>query len=212
VTGTNAAFEVQRHASLGVTLTSDGASHVAAGRGVLLGRFDPLLDRGLRAVLGEHALHIVGADVDARSLLAAVEELRPSIAIVDEAMTLDLSPFEQLWLTHPSLFVLALVHRPTEATLTRLAEAGVACISKSAPVDQLISALRARASRPSAGDRLTARELDVAKLIRERHLNHREIASELHITIATARTHTASIRRKLGISSIRQLWVDNSLT
>jgi DNA-binding NarL/FixJ family response regulator len=206
VTGTNSAFAVQRHVSLGGTLTSDGASHVAGGRGILLGRFDPLLDRGLRAVLSEHGLHIVAADVDAHSLLAAVEELRPSIAILDEAMTLDLSPFEQLWLTHPSLFVLALAHRPAEATLTRLAEAGVACISKSAPVNQLISALRARASGPIAGDRLTAREVDVARLIRERHLTHREIANELHITVATARTHTASIRRKLGISTIRQLW------
>ena len=51
-----------------------------------------------------------------------------------------------------------------------------------------------------AAQPLTARELDVLRLLRS-DLSLREIASELYISYNTVKDHTKSIYRKLGVSS-----------
>ncbi len=54
------------------------------------------------------------------------------------------------------------------------------------------------AARPEALDELTARELEVLRLI-ARGLSNAEIAAALHLTPATVKTHVARILRKLDL-------------
>src|SRR4051794_35632186 len=71
---------------------------------------------------------------------------------------------------------------------------------------RLIASLRA-AAEPDAAEGLTARELDVLRLLGEGRAN-KEIAAELALSERTTRTHVSSILSKLGLSSRTQaaLW------
>jgi len=71
---------------------------------------------------------------------------------------------------------------------------------------RLMASLRPAASGDGAGT-LTARELDVLRLLGEGYAN-KAIAAELGITERTTRTHVSSILAKLGLSSRTQaaLW------
>jgi predicted ATPase/DNA-binding CsgD family transcriptional regulator len=59
-----------------------------------------------------------------------------------------------------------------------------------------------------AGDELSARELDVARLVAS-GMSNREIAAELFVSVATVKTHVSHILGKLGLQSRVQLanWV-----
>ncbi|HEX6350742.1 MAG TPA: LuxR C-terminal-related transcriptional regulator [Candidatus Dormibacteraeota bacterium] len=71
----------------------------------------------------------------------------------------------------------------------------------------IAEALGATAS-PSPAQNLTARELEIARLVAEGRSN-KEIAAGLFITIRTAETHVQNIMNKLGLSSRAQVatWV-----
>ena len=63
----------------------------------------------------------------------------------------------------------------------------------------------ARAKSPSSSalvDELSARELDVLRLLRS-DLSGPDIASELYISLNTFRTHTKNIYAKLGVNNRR---------
>ena len=61
--------------------------------------------------------------------------------------------------------------------------------------------------RPSRSEELTARELDVLRLLAEGRAN-KVIAAELSLSERTVRTHVSSILAKLGLNSRTQaaLW------
>jgi DNA-binding NarL/FixJ family response regulator len=69
---------------------------------------------------------------------------------------------------------------------------------------RLMTALRPKTSRP---EELTARELEVLRLLAEGRAN-KEIAAALSLSERTARTHVSSILAKLGLNSRTQaaLW------
>jgi DNA-binding NarL/FixJ family response regulator len=69
---------------------------------------------------------------------------------------------------------------------------------------RLMTALRPKTSRP---EELTARELEVLRLLAEGRAN-KEIAAALSLSERTARTHVSSILSKLGLNSRTQaaLW------
>jgi DNA-binding NarL/FixJ family response regulator len=87
-------------------------------------------------------------------------------------------------------------------------------LSKDASAAELIVAVQFAAGwhedgvgdtgKPPDVARLTPRERQVFRLIAAGE-THSEIAERLHITVETARSHTASIRRKLDASSNREL-------
>jgi DNA-binding NarL/FixJ family response regulator len=181
--------------------------HVAFA--IVLGCFDPLLERGLRAVLDDHGLDVILAGVDEASIGPAVEELRPDVAIFDETTSLSPTLLEQITLAHPSISVMVLAHHPSDLAIAPLSGARATYISKAAPVHELISSLTRRKEETTVEDGeepLTARETEILELIRHQRFSHREIAQELDISINTARVHTASIRRKLRVGANRRLW------
>jgi DNA-binding NarL/FixJ family response regulator len=81
----------------------------------------------------------------------------------------------------------------------RAAMAGDVLVSPSVTVRLLQHLREPRPSNPERPtERLTARELDVARLVAKGHSNA-QIAAELFVTAGTAKTHVANIQRKLGV-------------
>lgn len=84
----------------------------------------------------------------------------------------------------------------------RAAADGEALIAPNVTVRLLEAFAEQRPSRddplPEPIEPLTARELDVAATV-ARGLSNSEIASELHITLSTVKTHLASLMTKLGV-------------
>lgn len=105
--------------------------------------------------------------------------------------------------------------------LAVLAEAATAAATSTAEYLRLVADARAIASshgvfaetvvgglvrhvRPRAVDSLTARELEIGRLV-ARRLTSREIADRLNLSRRTVENHTANAYRKLGINSRRDL-------
>jgi DNA-binding CsgD family transcriptional regulator len=65
------------------------------------------------------------------------------------------------------------------------------------------SAAAVRRTSPAAS--LTRRELDVLTYLSDGRRTQAEIAVELEVSVETVRSHTASIRRKLGVRRNREL-------
>lgn len=187
---------------------------------VILGRFDALLGRGLSEVLGEdQAIRILAGDLDGAGLVRVVAELAPQVAILDEADIVVPSLLGRLRDVHSGMGVVVLASRPTVAYATRLFANGVSCLSKTATAGDVLAAVRVsasgrrvfadveghlieRGSPEIAG--LTPRELEVLEYL-SRGQSHAEIAYALRRGVETIRTHSANIRRKLGVNANREL-------
>jgi DNA-binding NarL/FixJ family response regulator len=127
--------------------------------------------------------------------------------------------------------VVARVRRPLEAAIEALRAGASGFLLKTAPADQLLSAVHLAAQgeallspsitrrliedyvrRPAPDrlgqplDELTPRELDVLPLV-ARGQSNREIADELVIAPATVKSHVASLLSKLGLRDRVQLVV-----
>jgi DNA-binding NarL/FixJ family response regulator len=80
----------------------------------------------------------------------------------------------------------------------RAAMAGDTLISPQVTVRLLRRLLRPERAARKPGESLTARENEIARLVADGKTNA-EIAAELFISIGTAKTHVASVQRKLGV-------------
>jgi predicted ATPase/DNA-binding CsgD family transcriptional regulator len=74
--------------------------------------------------------------------------------------------------------------------------------------DEALAEQRPRATEPQEASELTARELEVARLVAD-GLSNPAIASALFVSVATVKTHVSHILRKLALESRTQLagWV-----
>ena len=193
--------------------------------------------RGLFAFLeGEPDIEVVGdaaSGDEALETLAVLdaEGRRPHVVLMD----LQMEPVDGIESTrrirerHDDLEVVALTSYGEVERVHAALEAGASgYLLKDADADEVAVALRAahrgelqldaavarrlmESLRPTASDdgagTLTARELDVLRLLGEGYAN-KAIAAELGITERTTRTHVSSILAKLGLSSRTQaaLW------
>ena len=115
----------------------------------------------------------------------------------------------------PSVTIVILTTYETDEDILSAIEAGATgYLLKAAPREELISAVRAAAAgqvalapsvaaalvtRTRAPARLTAREVEVLRLVAAGHTNGR-IASALSISEATVKTHLLRIFEKLGVN------------
>ncbi len=206
--------------------TSDTESATPAIR-VVIADDQRLVRTGLRVILErEPDLEIVGEAEDGVQAVAQVRELAPDVVLMDIRMPrLDGLQASRHILAQTSSRVVILTTFDSDEYVYEALRAGASgFLLKDAPAEHLIAAVRcaatgdalidpavtrrlvtrfARALAPSASTPerlapLTARELDILRLI-ARGLNNSEIAAELVIEKSTVKTHVGRILTKLAL-------------
>ncbi|BAL24405.1 response regulator transcription factor [Azoarcus sp. KH32C] len=178
-----------------------------------------LVRDGLRARLGDiEEFEIVGEAASGKEALAAVESLRPDLALVDVGLP-DMTGIEltsALGERCPVLRVLILSMYDSQGYVMSAMRAGArGYVLKDAPSSEIIAAIRAVAAggayfssaltaalaTPQAEDNaLTEREREVLILVAQGDSNKR-IAQKLDVSVRTVETHRLNLRRKLGIET-----------
>jgi DNA-binding NarL/FixJ family response regulator len=185
-----------------------------------------LLRVGLVRLLAEAGEEVVAAVDDAPSLLAAVEQHQPDLAIVDVRMPPDLTDdglraaveIRRRW---PTVNILVFSQYVEESYAFELLEGGVDGLGyllkdRVADVDEFVAAARrvasggtaldpeavaqlmARSRRQDPLERLTPRERDVLGLMAEGHSNQ-SIADSLVVSTGAIEKHIANIFLKLEL-------------
>lgn len=192
-----------------------------------------LMRQGLCKILEEQEeWRVVGQAATGRDVVKVVNELQPSVAILDIGMPLlnGIEVTRQLTRRFPDLRVLILSMHAEEAYITSALEAGAQgyLLKDSADVE-LIRAVSSVASGKSyfspavarvmlddyvrhlaqkgitdRYDSLSEREREIFQLIAEGHTN-KDIADLLHVSPATVETHRAHIFQKLDVHNTAEL-------
>ncbi len=179
----------------------------------------PVVRSGLAGLLApEEDIAVVGEAGDGWEALAAAEEVRPDVVLMDLRMPgLDgADATGQLARVLPEARVLVLTTYDTDADIMRAVEAGATgYLLKDTPRDQLADAVR-RAARgetvlaPPVAARLldrvrnrettlTSRELDVLSHVAQ-GLSNAEVGTRLFVGEATVKTHLLHAFAKLGVN------------
>jgi two-component system nitrate/nitrite response regulator NarL len=183
---------------------------------------------GLAEIISRHSPCVVlgTASTRAEALERAVE-LRPDIVLLDTAMPEGVELVRELASRVPGVKVLAIALDETEHAVLEWAESGVAgYVPRDASLTELIAAIertargeqqcsmqvaggllrRLAALARAAGDRqsaspsahLTPREREIMRLL-ERGMSNKDIARQLGIEVATAKSHVHHILEKLQV-------------
>jgi DNA-binding NarL/FixJ family response regulator len=185
---------------------------------------------GLRRVLDQPDLEIVGVVKDGLSLLRAVKELEPDIVIADITMPLlnGIDAARQIHKSNPGVKIIFLTMHPDVPFATEaLAAGGSGYVLKSSAGDELLTAIRAAAmgrtyvtksiaasvkqglsARSNTWrnplDKLTSRQREVLQLLAE-GLRAREIAFKLNLSPRTVEFHKYRIMDELGLRTTAEL-------
>jgi DNA-binding NarL/FixJ family response regulator len=173
---------------------------------------------GLRAMLAEPDLEVVGEALDGAAAVDLAVSLGPRVVMMDlEMPKLDgIAATRRIKLARPDTAVVVLTTFDTEADVTRALAAGAtAYLLKDAPRSEIVRAVRAAASgravlSPEAAAHLVARtrgevptlskrEIEVLERV-ARGATNAEIAKDLRISEATVKTHLLHAFEKLGVS------------
>jgi two-component system NarL family response regulator len=176
----------------------------------------PLVRQGVVAVVAaESDMEVVGEAGDGRQAVEQFRKLRPDVALIDLGLPLldGIGAMEAIRAEFPHSRFIALTVYQGDEDIHRALKAGAqAYLLKNAPSSQLVAAVRAvhaglrrippevasRVSDRGPGPGLTAREIEVLKLVAKGRTNV-EIAEELQITRGTAKWFVSSILSKLGV-------------
>jgi len=177
----------------------------------------------VKAVNAEPGLEVVAEVADGLAALQAVTTYEPDLIVLDIAMPGKdgLAVAEQLRAQHPGTAVLFLSMHDDDASLQRALALGArGFVSKSAPVDELLDALRAMqsggsylssgvatrvmdiaAGRTRSSDLgLTAREREILDLLTQGK-RPGEIGDALFLSVKTVKNHLTSVYQKLGVET-----------
>ncbi|MFI6595930.1 response regulator [Nonomuraea sp. NPDC050536] len=182
-----------------------------------------LMRQGLRKLLEiEDGIEVAGEAADGREALRQVPACRPDVALVDARMPgMDgVELITRLTAEHPEVAAIVLSTFDEDEYIFGALRAGArGYLLKDCSPQELVDAIGkahrgevvldtpvaarlvadVRRGRPApGGDRLSAREQEVARLVAAGASN-REIAARLFITEGTVKNHVSSILRKLGL-------------
>ncbi len=182
----------------------------------------PLFREGMVRVLRASGLDVIGEAADGRAALEIIRELSPDVAVVDYKMP----GLDGVALAHavtrdelPTKVLLVSAFDDSSIVYEALSSGALGFISKEAPPEQVVDAVRAIArgeevvplelARGLAAEVrkrakgtmmvLTPRELEVVRFIAE-GLSVPEISKQIHLSPATVRTHIHNLYEKLGVS------------
>jgi two-component system nitrate/nitrite response regulator NarL len=186
-----------------------------------------LFRTGLRELLEQEDIRVVGEASSAESGLEVIARQAPDVAIVDLNLPRmsGQDAIRQIAVAAPGTQVLVLTISVDEADVTEAVLAG-ACgyLLKDASADEIVSGVRAaatgdsmvsprmaktlldqlrkhdRGERPASVENLSAREKDVLRLVVEGKDNA-AIARELFISPYTVKHHISNILLKLGVEN-----------
>jgi DNA-binding NarL/FixJ family response regulator len=186
---------------------------------VAVAQFEDIVAHGLRALITEdESLELVADGVPHEQLNAALSTHHPDVALLNFGSLTSASELRELHHAFAETRLVVLANRPTPSECRQmLAFGATACLAKSTEARDVLHAIHL-ASRglhvlPPAGvepmdlagpDLLTPREAEVAELLQSGRSNA-EIASMLHVSVETVRTHARRIYRKLGVKTRREL-------
>jgi DNA-binding NarL/FixJ family response regulator len=197
--------------------------------GVLIADDQALVRAGFRLILeAETDLEVVGEAADGRAAVAAAQQLKPDVVLMDVRMP-DLDGIEatrRLVSGGSSAKVLMLTTFDMDEYVYESLRVGASgFLLKDVPPEQLVAGIRAVASgeallapsvtrrmieefvrrprnaarpAPRELDRLTAREREVLVLM-ARGLSNAELAQKFVLSEATVKTHVAHVLAKLGL-------------
>jgi two-component system, NarL family, response regulator NreC len=199
---------------------------------VLLADDHGIVRRGLRSLLEEAGLSVVGEAADGLEAIRLVEEQRPDLLIVDVAMP-KLSGIEVAArarkLDRPPAVIILSMHADESYIVRALAAGARAYLLKDATDEDLIPAVRAvAAGKPffspavtgvlvedymralqkrglsDSYDLLTDREKEVLHLLAEGQSN-KEVATLLDLGLSTVETHRANLMQKLNLHNTAEI-------
>jgi DNA-binding NarL/FixJ family response regulator len=185
---------------------------------VVIGRFDPVVRRGLVDILREdRCLRVLVSDLEGQAFECAVAQQGPQVVILDEVAWSALSYWRSL---QPATGVVVLARAPTRTYGMHLLATGATCLARTASCADILDAvhLTARGGRvfasadghrierryPVKTHSLTPREEEVLEHL-SRDSSYAQIALSLRISVHTVHTHVANVLRKLEVRSKRDL-------
>jgi DNA-binding NarL/FixJ family response regulator len=199
---------------------------------ILLADDHTMFRQGLKTLLeSKPDLQVVGEAADGRQAIELVEKTNPDVIIMDISMP-GLNGVEatrKIINMHPGAKIVGLsMHTDRRYTSEVLKAGAAAYLPKDGAFEELEHALHAvltgevylsprvaaglvddyvrqpRDARPTAFERLTAREREVLQLMAEGQAT-KEIAATLHVSVKTVETHRRQIMEKLNIYSVAEL-------
>ncbi len=191
----------------------------------------PIVRQGLAQMIGhEEDMEVCGQAEDMNSALAAVDKLKPDLAVIDVSLkgTSGVELIKAIKARHPALRMLALSMHDESLYAERCLKAGAGgYIMKHEPPEKVIRAMRqvlagqiyvsdsmtarmvhklvdGNDSGATGIDSLTDRELEVFRLIGMGH-GTRQIAEELFLSVKTIESYRAHIKEKLALDNATEL-------
>jgi len=182
---------------------------------LLLADDHPLFLEGVRRLL-ESKYDVVGTVADGKALIAAAQQLRPDIIVVDISMPEmnGLAAAQAIRKTVPSAKFIVLSVHSDQAYVSEAFRVGVkGYVSKRAAAAELLTAIKQvldgrtyvtplvspeTPGTSKESKRLTLRQLEILRLVAEGYQN-KEIAQLLTISVKTVEFHKTRVMRELNI-------------